>query len=205
VPLRAVHHVRETLNAVGPDQAIPEDVLAKYDAPVLASAIKLWLLELDPPLALWEGWDDIRKIYPSVGSGKTEQPNDQEHLQALQTAVQRWPKVHLYVLDALISHIRFVIANTKVEEANEVYMAKLALSFGRTIVRPKVETSVSLQDRHPASTCMDVLPPHTHLDILRSVLHRPYQPLQRPHSAHHRKEEERDGAPDAGPEAHRPD
>jgi len=65
VPLRAVHHCREALNRVGPDDPIPEDILSKYDAPVLASTIKLWLLELDPPLALWEGWDDIRKLYPS--------------------------------------------------------------------------------------------------------------------------------------------
>jgi hypothetical protein len=40
-------------------------MLAKYDAPVLAGGIKLWALELDPPLALWEGWDDIRKLYPT--------------------------------------------------------------------------------------------------------------------------------------------
>ena len=38
-------------------------MLAKYDAPVLAGCVKLWAVELDPPLALWEGWEDIRKLY----------------------------------------------------------------------------------------------------------------------------------------------
>jgi len=42
-------------------------MLAKFDAPVLAGCVKLWALELDPPLALWEGWDDIRKLYPTGG------------------------------------------------------------------------------------------------------------------------------------------
>lgn len=65
VPLPAVHHLREALNGVGPDLPIPPEMLAQYDAPVLASAIKLWLLELDPPLALWDGWDEIRKLYPT--------------------------------------------------------------------------------------------------------------------------------------------
>lgn len=65
VPLPAVHHLRENLNAVDPEKPIPVDLLDKYDAPVIAGAIKLWILELDPPIALWEGWEDIRKLYPT--------------------------------------------------------------------------------------------------------------------------------------------
>ena len=65
MPLRAVHHAREALNGADLDLPIPPDLLTKYDAPVLASTIKLWLLELDPPLAMWDGWDDIRKLYPN--------------------------------------------------------------------------------------------------------------------------------------------
>ena len=65
VPLSAVHHLREAINAIPPGNPIPIELLEKYDAPVLASAIKLWALELDPPLGLWEGWDDFRRLYPS--------------------------------------------------------------------------------------------------------------------------------------------
>ena len=39
--------------------------MGKYDPPVLAAAVKLWLLELEPPLGLYEAWDEFRKIYPS--------------------------------------------------------------------------------------------------------------------------------------------
>jgi hypothetical protein len=60
-----VHHLREAIHAIDPGQPIPADVLLKYDTPVLASAVKLWALELNPPLALWEGWEEIRRIYPS--------------------------------------------------------------------------------------------------------------------------------------------
>lgn len=65
MPLQAVHHLRESINAVPVGKPISSELLAKYDAPVLASTFKLWMLELDPPLGLWEGWDDIRRIYPS--------------------------------------------------------------------------------------------------------------------------------------------
>ena len=65
MPLPAVHHVREALNAIPPEQPFPEDILAKYDAPVLAGAVKLWALELNPPLGMYEGWDELRKLYPT--------------------------------------------------------------------------------------------------------------------------------------------
>lgn len=65
VPLSAVHHLREALNSIPDGQEIPEDALEKYDAPILAAAVKLWLLELEPPLGLYEAWDEFRKIYPS--------------------------------------------------------------------------------------------------------------------------------------------
>lgn len=109
-------------------------MLAKYDAPVLAGCVKLWALELDPPLALWEGWDDIRKLYPTVGSAvKADgEPSEEQRLQDLQTALQRLPKVHLYVLNALVTHLRNLIGSTSAEEPVDVYMTKLALSLGRS-------------------------------------------------------------------------
>jgi hypothetical protein len=65
VPLAPIHHLREALNGININQPIPKELLAKYDAAVIAGAVKLWVLELDPPLTLWEGYDEIRKLYPS--------------------------------------------------------------------------------------------------------------------------------------------
>lgn len=128
VPLSAVHHLRETLNAVDSEQPIPTDFLTNYDAPVLASTIKLWLLELDPPLALWDGWDEFKKLYPTgqstslpcrcppftrdylvgskANSNTTTEFSEQQHIQELSATLQKLPRVHLYVLDALVSHFK---------------------------------------------------------------------------------------------------
>ena len=107
VPLPGVHHLRESLNAVPPEQPFPVDALAKFDAPIIASCIKLWALELNPPLALYEGWDEFRKLYPTVGGApKTGDESEEEHLQQVGTALQRLPRVHLYVLDALVKHLK---------------------------------------------------------------------------------------------------
>ena len=52
--MSAVHHLREALNSIPEGQEIPEDALEKYDAPIFAAAVKLWLLELEPPLGLYD-------------------------------------------------------------------------------------------------------------------------------------------------------
>ncbi|KAH9851942.1 hypothetical protein C2E23DRAFT_214849 [Lenzites betulinus] len=161
VPLPAVHHLRETLNAVPPQEDIPQDLLQKYDGPVLASCVKLWALELDPPLCMYEGWDEMRKLYPTVGSSANQElkPSSEQHVLELQAALTKLPKVHLMVLDILIKHLKELIASTSETEteSNEVYITKLALSMGRTILRPKQENEFSIQDRHPTLLFIDLL------------------------------------------------
>lgn len=43
VPLAATHHLRNTINT---GKAIPREVLERYEIPIVASALKLYLLEL---------------------------------------------------------------------------------------------------------------------------------------------------------------
>ncbi|KIK60405.1 hypothetical protein GYMLUDRAFT_73852 [Collybiopsis luxurians FD-317 M1] len=161
VPLSAIHHLREALNAVPPDQPFKPEMFEPFDAPVIAATIKLWLLELDPPLGLYDTWDEFRKLYPTMGSTlvvKVEgEDGKEEKIKELGTLLQRLPRVHLYVLDAIVSHLKKLIQSTKVEESDEIYITKLALSIGRTVVRPKLETEMTVQDRHPTLLFIDLL------------------------------------------------
>ena len=120
VPLPAVHHLRESLNAIPPNQAFPADLVAKFDAPVIASCIKLWALELNPPLALYEGWEDFRKLYRSVGAAAPKEGDEgNEHLQQVATALQKLPRVHIFVLDAIVKHLKtYVFVYVLVISAN---------------------------------------------------------------------------------------
>lgn len=43
VPLAATHHLRQAINT---GKAIPREVLERYEIPIVASALKLYLLEL---------------------------------------------------------------------------------------------------------------------------------------------------------------
>ncbi|KAF8636388.1 hypothetical protein AX17_003570 [Amanita inopinata Kibby_2008] len=161
VPLPPVHQLREVLNAIPAGQSFPAELFKGYGAPVIASTIKLWILELDPPLATYEGWEEFRKLYPIVGSGIPKADGEvmeEQRIQNVSSALQRLPKVHLHMLEKLIKHLRTLIESTNVvEESDEVYIAKLALSLGRTIIRPKQETELSIQDRHPNLLFIDLV------------------------------------------------
>ena len=109
VPLPAVHHLRESLNAIPPGQPFPPELLAKFDAPVIAACVKLWALELNPPLATYEGWDEFRKLYQarkSDSDSTTGEEGEKDHLEKVASALQRLPRVHLYVLDAIVKHLK---------------------------------------------------------------------------------------------------
>lgn len=155
IPLPVLHHLREALNSQPPDTEVPVEFFEKVDAPVLAGITRLWLLELDPPVCMWEGWDDIRKIYPAVGA-KLE-VSEAQHIENVQNALFKVPKVHLYVLDAVIKHLKSLIDNTKSEEDPEIYLTKLAFSLGRALLRPRQETHISIQDRHPTLLFIDLI------------------------------------------------
>ena len=74
---------------------------------MLASGVKLWALELAPPLCMYEGWDEMRKLYPTVGGGHDGlKPSEEQHIQDVQLALQKLPKIHLLVLDTLVKHLK---------------------------------------------------------------------------------------------------
>lgn len=78
-------------------------MVTKFDAPAIASTVKLWALELDPPLALYESWEEIRKLYRAKAEG---QQTEEQHIQNLEAALLKLPRVHLYVLDAIVKHLK---------------------------------------------------------------------------------------------------
>ncbi|KAG8744195.1 hypothetical protein FRC10_010661 [Ceratobasidium sp. 414] len=136
VPLSASHRLREAINDLPSEQPIPAELFAEFDAPIVAATTKLWFLELNPPLCMWETWDEMRKVYPSVGAAQTED----RRVEDLQTVLMRLPKVNLLVLDTIIKHLKELVEATEgTDEATDVYIAKLGLSLGRVLVVDLIE------------------------------------------------------------------
>ncbi|KAG8912112.1 hypothetical protein FRC00_005259 [Tulasnella sp. 408] len=150
VPLVAVHQLRSAVNSVPIDMPIDDEVFDKHDPPVIASLVKLWLLELNPPITLWDGWEDVKKLYPAVGADVDDgaEDRDQHFEEELRNILIKLPIVGLKVLDVLVAHLKELVDTTTTEENNDVYVTKLALSMGRSILRPKQENTMSIQMKH---------------------------------------------------------
>lgn len=55
VPLEATHHLRNKINN---GKLIPEETLAQYEIPIIASVLKLYLLEL-PGMSTLQHFDQV--------------------------------------------------------------------------------------------------------------------------------------------------
>lgn len=68
VPLVETHVLRTSINDVRLTSEQIAEIAKRFNAPVIAGAIKLWLLELSPPVMGWEGWEDAKGVYPASES-----------------------------------------------------------------------------------------------------------------------------------------
>nr|XP_019009105.1 GTPase activating protein [Kwoniella pini CBS 10737]OCF47886.1 GTPase activating protein [Kwoniella pini CBS 10737] len=152
VPLNETHMLRNAIN----NPQIPLDdlitIVKKFNLPIAAGAVKLYLLELNPPVLGWEGWEDAKAVYPAIGADQ-----ERDMTSAVSSVLGRLPGSQLYVLDAVIKHFREMIDSTKSAESNEVYVTKLALSVGRTILRPQHENDLTIGDRTPSLFLADLI------------------------------------------------
>ncbi|ODN78380.1 hypothetical protein L202_04020 [Cryptococcus amylolentus CBS 6039] len=152
VPLTETHMLRNAIN--NPQIAIDDivSIVKKFNVPVAAGTVKLFLLELNPPVMGWEGWEDAKAVYPAIGADQ-----EVDMTSGVSSVLGRLPASHVYALNAVIKHFRDLVDNTKSNEPNEVYVTKLALSVGRTILRPQHESHLTIGDRTPSLFLADLI------------------------------------------------
>ncbi|KAK6529110.1 hypothetical protein TWF694_004325 [Orbilia ellipsospora] len=159
VPLKATHHLR---NAINNGKAIPRDVLEKYDMPIVASTLKLYLLELPDSLVSSRVYDVIKTIYHTHGG----ENDDQTRLSVIQNTLGGLLLANIATLDALVSHFTRLIELTSAEEQ---YYNDLGTAFAPCILRPRVESIVTQHDKHAARLFRDLL---SHKELIFGELKR---------------------------------
>ncbi|SCZ91402.1 BZ3500_MvSof-1268-A1-R1_Chr1-2g01385 [Microbotryum saponariae] len=158
-PLGMQHRLRSLLQ--DPSRAGHlRSLVDKFDLPVVASTVKLWLLELEIPPIVFSQYDELRHLYPKrVGSEIVNVP-----AKLLAEHLARMPVTHLEVVRAMILYFAEMIQSTPTDtegtETDEVYLQKLALSVARCLVRPRQETSLSIDDRFPTLVFSDLVKNH---------------------------------------------
>jgi hypothetical protein len=97
VPLVETHALRSNINSA---QLTIDDMVTiakRFNTPIIAATTKLWLLELNPPVLGWEGWEDAKAIYPSVGADQ-----ERDMTSAVVSVLDRLPASQLFSLNTIV-------------------------------------------------------------------------------------------------------
>ena len=126
------------------------DLLEKYEIPIVASALKLYLLELPDSLVSSHVYEIVKTIYTSTAQSASEQAR----VQVIQSALGQLRLANIATLDALVTHFTRLIDLTSADEA---YVANLASVLAPCFLRPKTETGLSMAEKYNVRLVRDLL------------------------------------------------
>lgn len=158
VPLAATHHLRNSINT---GKAIPREILERYEIPIVASALKLYLLELPgthqllytlflryrltafvvDSLVSSQVYEIIKTIYST--SDSTTSP--EARISVLQNTLGQLRLANIATLDAITTHFTRLIELTSAEEP---FVSALAHNLAPCILRPRTDNSLTMHERH---------------------------------------------------------
>lgn len=159
VPLSATHRARDALNT---GRIFPTEVLERYEIPIVASVLKLYLLELPDSLVSSNVYEIMKTIYTTPAS----ESSDSTRISVLQNTLRQLRLANIATLDALMTHFTRLIELTS---ADETYVAALATSLAPCILRPKTETSMTMEEKYSYRLIRDLF---AHKDAIFTELKR---------------------------------
>ncbi|KZF26895.1 rho-GTPase-activating protein-like protein [Xylona heveae TC161] len=159
VPLAATHHLRNVLNT---GKAIPRDVLEQYEIPVIASVLKLYLLELPDSLVSSHVYEIVKTIYSTTASETSESTR----ISVIQNTLGQLRLANIATLDAIMTHFTRLIELTSADEA---VISALAQSLAPCVLRPRVSSSLTMNERHSYRLIRDLF---AHKDAIFGELKR---------------------------------
>lgn len=159
VPLEATHRLRTAMNNSKADY---RKVLEDFDMPIVASVLKLYLLELPDSLVSSQVYEIIKTVYSTTAHETTEEGR----IKVLQSTLGQLRLNNIATLDAIMTHFTRLIDLTSADEA---YCVKLAQSLSQCILRPRIESSLTMDERHSYRLIQDLF---AHKDVIFGELKR---------------------------------
>ncbi|KAI5862819.1 hypothetical protein GGS23DRAFT_69451 [Durotheca rogersii] len=138
IQLSQVHKLRAKLNNGKP---FTSEDLSEFDVPTVAHLLKLYLLELPDSLVSSHVYEIIRTIYATPASDST----DEARVAVLQQTLSQLRLTNIATLDACMNHFTRLIDLTS---ADEQYVNELAMSLAPCVLRPRTETSLTMEEKH---------------------------------------------------------
>ncbi|KAK8180272.1 Rho-GTPase-activating protein 8 [Phyllosticta capitalensis] len=159
VPLAATHKLRAEVNTGKP---IPHEVLEQYEIPIVASVLKLYLLELPDSLVSSHVYEIVKTIYSTTAPATSESAR----ISVIQSTLGQLRLANIATLDAIVTHFVRLIELTS---ADEHYVTTLANTLAPCILRPRQENSLTMNERYSYRLIRDLL---AHKDAIFGELKR---------------------------------
>jgi len=122
----------------------------------------LYLLELPDSLVSSHVYEIMKTIYSTQGA----ETSDSTRISVLQNTLSQLRLANIATLDALMTHFTRLIELTS---ADETYIAALATSLAPCILRPKTETSMTMEEKYSYRLIRDLF---AHKDAIFTELKR---------------------------------
>ncbi|KAF1357993.1 rho-GTPase-activating protein-like protein [Lizonia empirigonia] len=159
VPLAQTHNLRATINT---GKRFEDEVLEKYDIPIVASVLKLYLLELPDSLVSSHVYEIVKTIYSTTATDVDEATR----VAVLQSTLGQLRLANIATLDAICTHFTRLIELTS---ADETYIAALANALAPCILRPRLENTLTMNERYSYRLVRDLF---AHKDAIFGELKR---------------------------------
>lgn len=115
--------------------------MERYEIPIVASTLKLYLLELPDSLVSNQVYEIIKTIYSTPDSSSSPETR----ISVLQNTLGQLRLANIATLDALTTHFTRLIELTS---ADEDYICSLATNLAPCVLRPRTDTSLTLHEKH---------------------------------------------------------
>ena len=149
VPLAAAHRLRNEINN---GAAPPPAVLQRYEMPIVASCLRLYLLELPDSVVSSGLYEIIKTIYTSPSTASDEAV--QTRITVLQNTLGQLRLANIATLDALCTHFARLIDLTS---ASEEYVTSLTQNLAPCILRNRTESALHFEEKYNVRFLRDLL------------------------------------------------
>lgn len=147
VPLQLTHELRASINH---GKAIERRILSEYDPAIVAASFKLYLLELPDSVVSQSLYEPLKSIYLNYGADD----DSEDRVSAISNILQQLPVCNIATLDAITIHFSRLVELTN---ATDTYKVALARALGQCLVRPRMGSNLTHQDKHPQRLVLDLL------------------------------------------------
>ncbi|KAF2749646.1 rho-GTPase-activating protein-like protein [Sporormia fimetaria CBS 119925] len=161
VPLAQTHNLR---NAINTGKSFNHEILEKYDIPIVASVLKLYLLELPASDSLVSS--HVYEIVKTIYSTTATETSEETRISVIQSTLGQLRLANIATLDAISTHFTRLIELTSADEA---YVTALANTLAPCILRPRVESSLTMNERYSYRLIRDLF---AHKDAIFGELKR---------------------------------